>query len=102
MHSASHGGLAGQLSGTSGPNLILTPPDEVTKENDGYLSCSEITSLKLDTDWVILSACNTAGDDDATNAEALYGLALGGLLRRVDQDDQALRSHHIGRLCRPR
>jgi tetratricopeptide (TPR) repeat protein len=29
-------------------------------QDDGYLSASEIAVLKLDADWVILSACNTA------------------------------------------
>jgi len=32
----------------------------VTEGNDGYLSASEIAGLKLDADWGILSACNTA------------------------------------------
>ena len=40
--------------------LILTPPDKATEEDDGYLSASEIAALKLDADWVILSASNTA------------------------------------------
>jgi transposase len=31
-----------------------------TARDDGYLSASEVASLKLDADWVILSACNTA------------------------------------------
>jgi hypothetical protein len=75
VHFATHGTLAGQLSGTNEPGLILTPPATATKEDDGYLSGSEIASLKLDADWVILSACNTAGGDDKTNAEALSGLA---------------------------
>ena len=34
---------------------------------------SEIASLKLDADWVVLSACNTAAGGDA-NAEALSKL----------------------------
>ena len=74
IHFATHGALAGQLSGTTEPGLILTPPGEATRRNDGYLSASEITELKLDADWVILSACNTAAGD-ATSAEALSGLA---------------------------
>jgi CHAT domain-containing protein len=41
---------------------------------DGYLTASEIATLKLDADWVILSACNTAGSSGDT-AEALSGLA---------------------------
>ena len=56
------------------PGLILTPPGEATPEDDGYLSASEIAGLKLDADWVILSACNTAAGG-AEGAEALSGLA---------------------------
>jgi CHAT domain-containing protein len=54
--------------------LILTPPNTATEGDDGYLSASEITTLKLDADWVILSACNTAAGG-AAGAEALSGLA---------------------------
>ena len=77
LHFATHGTLAGQLSGTSEPGLILTPPDKATSEDDGYLSASEIAGLKLDADWVILSACNTAGPASGgdAGAEALGGLA---------------------------
>lgn len=75
VHFATHGALAGQLSETAEPGLLLSPPDEASAEDDGYLSGSEIASLKLDADWVILSACNTAGGSDASEAEALSGLA---------------------------
>jgi CHAT domain-containing protein len=54
--------------------LILTPPLTATAKDDGYLSASEVAGLKLDADWVILSACNTAGGE-TKNAEALSGLA---------------------------
>jgi tetratricopeptide (TPR) repeat protein/CHAT domain-containing protein len=74
VHFATHGALAGQVGGNSEPGLILTPPDTVTEGDDGYLSASEITTLKLDADWVILSACNTAAGG-AEGAEALSGLA---------------------------
>jgi len=74
LHFATHGVLAGQLDGTHEPGLILTPPDKATEEDDGYLSASEIAALKLDADWVILSACNTVAGG-ATSAEALSGLA---------------------------
>jgi tetratricopeptide (TPR) repeat protein/CHAT domain-containing protein len=74
VHFATHGALAGELDGTREPGLILTPPETASAEDDGYLSASEIAGLKLDADWVILSACNTAaGGTD--NAEALSGLA---------------------------
>jgi CHAT domain-containing protein len=74
LHFATHGVLVGQLDGAHEPGLILTPPDKATEEDDGYLSASEIAALKLDADWVILSACNTAAGA-ATSAEALSGLA---------------------------
>jgi CHAT domain-containing protein/tetratricopeptide (TPR) repeat protein len=74
IHFATHGALAGQLSGNSEPGLLLTPPDTATEGDDGYLSASEIASLKLDADWVILSACNTAAGG-VEGAEALSGLA---------------------------
>ena len=76
LHFATHGALAGQLSGTTEPGLILTPPALGSEEDDGYLSASEIAGLKLDADWVILSACNTAGGSGrGDGAEALSGLA---------------------------
>jgi CHAT domain-containing protein len=76
LHFATHGAAAGELRGTDEPGLILTPPTpEVrSEEDDGYFSASEIADLKLDADWVVLSACNTAAGGEAS-AEALSGLA---------------------------
>src|SRR5208337_2682602 len=65
---------AGQVSGNSEPGLLLTPPVDASEADDGYLTASEIAALKLDADWVILSACNTAAGG-AEGAEALSGLA---------------------------
>ena len=73
IHFATHGALAGELDSTHEPGLILTPPTTATEEDDGYLSASEVAALKLDADWVVLSACNTAAGA-AKNAEALSGL----------------------------
>lgn len=73
-HFATHGALAGELNGSNEPGLILSPPQLATPNDDGYLSASDIIGLKLDADWVILSACNTAAGS-TTNAEALSGLA---------------------------
>lgn len=87
LHFATHGALTGQVQGAAEPGLILTPPAAGTADlralerDDGYLAASEIAALKLDADWVILSACNTAGpstgapDASGENAEALSGLA---------------------------
>jgi len=74
LHFATHGALSGQVRGAIEPGLILTPPATATQADDGYLSSSEISGLKLDADWVVLSACNTAGGE-ASNSEAFSGLA---------------------------
>jgi CHAT domain-containing protein len=74
VHFATHGAVAGQVSRASEPGLLLTPPDKASDTDDGYLSAAEIAGLKLDADWVILSACNTAAGG-AQGAEALSGLA---------------------------
>jgi CHAT domain-containing protein/tetratricopeptide (TPR) repeat protein len=74
IHFATHGATAGQISGATEPGLILTPPDKPTREDDGYLSASEIAGLRLDAEWVILSACNTAAGA-SEGAETLSGLS---------------------------
>jgi CHAT domain-containing protein/Tfp pilus assembly protein PilF len=74
LHFATHGALSGQVQGSVEPGLILTPPAAATPVDDGYISSSEISGLKLNADWVVLSACNTAGGD-ASNSEAFSGLA---------------------------
>ncbi len=71
---ATHGLVAGDLSGLAEPALVLTPPNVPTEVDDGLLSASEIATLKLNADWVVLSACNTAAGG-GEGAEALSGLA---------------------------
>ncbi len=72
IHFATHAAKAGELAPGTEPGLILTPRGQADSD-DGYLTASEIAELRLDADWVILSACNTAssGGDGAT----LSGLA---------------------------
>jgi tetratricopeptide (TPR) repeat protein/CHAT domain-containing protein len=74
VHFATHGAVAGEISATEEPGLILTPPPEQSEQDDGYLAASEVAALKLDAEWVILSACNTAAAG-ASGREALSGLA---------------------------
>jgi CHAT domain-containing protein len=74
VHFATHGALSGEISRTSEPGLLLTPPRQASERDDGYLTTSEIAGLRLDADWVILSACNTAAGN-AKDAQALSGLA---------------------------
>jgi len=75
IHFATHGSVAG-WGGIAEPGLIMTPPADgvVSDTDDGYLSASEVSTLSLDADWVILSACNTAAGG-AGNSEAFSGLA---------------------------
>lgn len=71
---ATHGLLAGQLSGLVEPALVLTIPARPSQEDDGLLTMGEILDLELpNVKWVILSACNTAGGDGS--GQGLTGLA---------------------------
>jgi CHAT domain-containing protein len=72
---ATHGLMAGELSGASEPGLVFTPPDQASAADDGLLTASEVAGLRLDADWVILSACNTAAGDGSAGAPGLSGLA---------------------------
>jgi CHAT domain-containing protein len=72
---ATHALMAGQLKGLAEPALVLTPPPEATPDDDGLLTASTIATLKLNADWVVLSACNTAGGDGTPDAGGLSGLA---------------------------
>ncbi len=72
---ATHGLIAGELEGLAEPALVLTPPDKATPLDDGLLTASEVARLRLDADWVLLSACNTASGDGRPGAEGLSGLA---------------------------
>jgi tetratricopeptide (TPR) repeat protein/CHAT domain-containing protein len=78
LHFATHGLIAGEVAqlgkGRAEPALVLSPPEQATEEDDGLLTASEVAALKLNADWVVLSACNTASGGEA-GAEALSGLA---------------------------
>ncbi len=60
---ATHGLLPEELDGLDEPGLVFTPPERASALDDGVLSASEATDLKLNARWVILSACNTATAD---------------------------------------
>jgi CHAT domain-containing protein/Tfp pilus assembly protein PilF len=78
VHFATHGLVAGETASftknRAEPALLFTPPERASEQDDGLLTASEVATLKLDADWVILSACNTAAGD-SVGGDALSGLA---------------------------
>jgi CHAT domain-containing protein len=70
---ATHGLVPGELDGLTQPALALTAPDVADVDGDGLLTVEEILGLRLNADWVVLSACNTAAGAGA-GAEAVSGL----------------------------
>lgn len=70
---ATHGLVPGDLNGLTQPALALSAPAVADVDGDGLLTMDEILTLKLNADWVVLSACNTAAGDGA-GAEAVSGL----------------------------
>jgi CHAT domain-containing protein len=103
VHFATHGALTGQVQGSAEPGLVLTPPQKGTidpkalERDDGFLTASEIATLRLDADWVILSACNTRSGRKCRGVVGAgarlflcrsprpAGLTLGGWFRRHRQ-----------------
>ena len=77
LYFATHGLLPGELRCESEPGLALSPPDgaSTTTANDGLLDASEVASLSLNADLVVLSACNTAAGGGRFGGDALSGLA---------------------------
>jgi CHAT domain-containing protein len=70
---ATHGLVPGELNGLTQPALALSAPSVAGIDGDGLLTMEEILALKLDADWVVLSACNT-GAGAGAGAEAASGL----------------------------
>lgn len=76
VHLATHGLLTGAFEDLAEPALALTPqPGSTSALRDGLLTASEAGSLNIDADWVILSACDTAGE------VSIAGEGLGGLVQ---------------------
>jgi CHAT domain-containing protein len=70
---ATHGLVPGDLEGLTQPALALTAPEVADIDGDGLLTVDEILALRLNAEWVVLSACNTAAGA-GQGAEALSGL----------------------------
>jgi CHAT domain-containing protein len=78
VYFATHALVAGQVEEfakvKAEPSLVLSIPEKPSEHDDGLLRASEVATLKLNADFVVLSACNTAAGDKPA-AEALSGLA---------------------------
>ena len=70
---ATHALVPGDLDGLDQPALALSAPSIAGDNEDGLLTMEEILRLKLNADWVVLSACNT-GAAEGKGAEAISGL----------------------------
>jgi len=70
---ATHALVSGDLDGLDQPALALSSPAVTGDKEDGLLTMEEIFQLKLNADWVVLSACNT-GAAEGAGAEAVSGL----------------------------
>lgn len=73
VYFATHGLIAGEVRGVGEPALALSLPNAPSALDDGLLTASEAAQLRLNADWVVLSACNTAAGE-RPGAEALSGL----------------------------
>ena len=81
LNFATHGLIAREtIEATAGllrePSLILSGPGP---GEDGLLTASEVALLRLDAEWVLLSACNTSSGA-SSDAEDLTGLARAFLI----------------------
>ncbi len=74
---ATHGLMAGDLPNLSQPALALAAGNtDANNPLAPLLTLDDVLTLKLNADWVVLSACNTAAADGRAE-EALSGLARG-------------------------
>ncbi len=70
---ATHALVPGDLDGLDQPALALTSPRITGEDEDGLLTMEEVFRLKLNADWIVLSACNT-GAAEGAGSEAVSGL----------------------------
>jgi CHAT domain-containing protein len=74
---ATHGLMTGDLPNLKQPALALAATgQESSNPLAPLLTLEDVLTLKLNADWVVLSACNTAAADGKAE-EALSGLARG-------------------------
>jgi CHAT domain-containing protein len=68
---ATHGLKAGELPGLAQPALALSADTNTRADGaNALLTLQDVLGLKLNADWVVLSACNTAAGSARADAEA--------------------------------
>jgi CHAT domain-containing protein len=72
---ATHALLPSELACAAEPAIVTSAPRGATDAGGALLTASQIASLSLDAELVILSACNTGGPDGTVAGESLSGLA---------------------------
>lgn len=70
---STHGLVPGELNGLTQPALAMSSPEVTGDQDDGLLTMDKVIALRLDADWVVLSACNTAAGE-GSGSEAVSGL----------------------------
>ncbi len=75
LHFATHALLPSDLRCQTEPAIVTSDPPGAANANGALLTSSEVTTMQLDADVVILSACNSGGPNGSTSGESLSGLA---------------------------
>jgi CHAT domain-containing protein len=75
LHFAAHALLPSELRCESEPAIITSDPPGATDASGALLTASKVSTMTLDADVVILSACNSGGPGGETGGESLSGLA---------------------------
>jgi CHAT domain-containing protein len=75
VHFAAHALLPSELRCESEPAIITSDPTGAPDASGALLTASKVSTMNLDADVVVLSACNSGGPGGETGGESLSGLA---------------------------
>ena len=75
LHFATHALLPSDLRCQTEPAIVTSDPPGAVSARGALLTSSDVMTMQLDADVVILSACNSGGPNGASSGESLSGLA---------------------------
>jgi CHAT domain-containing protein len=75
IHFATHAVLPGELECLAEPAILTSTAPNAPDVSGSLLTASQIESMHLDAELVILAACNTGGPNGTAAGESLSGLA---------------------------